>query len=187
MSLAHCTLAKECAFCVVAHALSTEKQEVMGLLFGRWDGSQALIEEAHASRQRQAERNVYAQRAFSFVEAAQASSHGELLDWAATAQECSEWVDELQVALGASQQEVDQLREHNKQLSEQSSTHSHAAGSASDHSGWTRGSATHAEPARALSTTRRGWAFSALTRPQGCAACVAARACRLARRSWHDP
>ena len=79
----------------------------------------ALIEEAHASRQRQAERNVYAQRAFSFVEAAQASSHGELLDWAATAQECSEWVDELQVALGASQQEVDQLREHNKQLSEQ--------------------------------------------------------------------
>ena len=47
MSLAHCTLAKECAFCVVAHALSTEKQEVMGLLFGRWDGSQAFIEEAH--------------------------------------------------------------------------------------------------------------------------------------------
>ena len=47
MSLAHCTLAKECAFCVVAHALSTEKQEVMGLLFGRWDGPQAFIEEAH--------------------------------------------------------------------------------------------------------------------------------------------
>ena len=47
MSLAHCTLAKECAFCVVAHALSTEKQEVMGLLFGRWDGSQAFVEEAH--------------------------------------------------------------------------------------------------------------------------------------------
>ena len=47
MSLAHCTLAKECAFCVVAHALSTEKQEVMGLLFGRWDGPQAFVEEAH--------------------------------------------------------------------------------------------------------------------------------------------
>ena len=47
MSLAHCTLAKECAFCVVAHALSTEKQEVMGLLFGRWDGPHAFIEEAH--------------------------------------------------------------------------------------------------------------------------------------------
>ena len=32
---------------MVAHALSTEKQEVMGLLFGRWDGPQAFIEEAH--------------------------------------------------------------------------------------------------------------------------------------------
>ena len=47
MSLAHCTLAKEAAFCVVAHALSTEKQEVMGLLFGRWDGQEAFIEKAH--------------------------------------------------------------------------------------------------------------------------------------------
>ena len=44
MSLAHCTLAKECAFCVVAHALSTEKQEVMGLLFGRWDGAAVEVE-----------------------------------------------------------------------------------------------------------------------------------------------
>ena len=51
MALASISLGSEAAFCAVAHALSTERQEVMGLLFGRWApaegrGWRALVESA---------------------------------------------------------------------------------------------------------------------------------------------
>ncbi|EGB11907.1 hypothetical protein AURANDRAFT_19673, partial [Aureococcus anophagefferens] len=43
-SLERVVLTSESVFATVAHALSTERQEVMGLLFGRWDGAAVEVE-----------------------------------------------------------------------------------------------------------------------------------------------
>ena len=43
-SLERVVLTSESVFATVAHALPTERQEVMGLLFGRWDGAAVEVE-----------------------------------------------------------------------------------------------------------------------------------------------
>ena len=78
-----------------------------------------LVEELRARRQAPGEQSAHARRGRAMVDAVHAQSHRELAMWAASAQESSVLIDELQARLVTSQHETHSVREHNARLREQ--------------------------------------------------------------------